>query len=104
MTLSTRKRSHITMTVNNGNLQNTRSQGVISMPDPNNGVNQLIIDSFEGSWARIELGRDTFNIPRSLLPAKANPGDVLRFTIRVDQEATAKRRPDITQRFKKLVR
>ncbi len=74
------------------------------MANPNDGPNQPIVDGFEGNWARIELGRDTFSIPRGLLPAEANPGDVLRFTIRVDQEATAKRRADITQRFKKLVR
>ncbi|BER92721.1 hypothetical protein M15_14650 [Atrimonas thermophila] len=33
-----------------------------------------------------------FNFPRSLLPPKAREGDVLRFDIAVDEEATRERR------------
>lgn len=52
----------------------------------------LIIDCFEGNWAVIEYERETFNIPRSLLPRSAKEGDVIRISISVDDKATSGRR------------
>ncbi len=52
----------------------------------------LIIDRFEGNWAVIEYERETFNIPRSLLPRSAKEGDVIRISISVDNKATSGRR------------
>ena len=52
-----------------------------------------IIDRFEGNWAVIETDdRQTFHIPRSLLPASAKEGDVISISVVVDSEATKSRR------------
>lgn len=57
---------------------------------------QVIIDRFEGDMAVCEKAdRTTFNILRSRIPAGAREGDVLVLEgdrIRIDSEATAKRR------------
>ncbi|MEW6244464.1 MAG: DUF3006 domain-containing protein [Bacillota bacterium] len=55
----------------------------------------LIIDQFKGDWAVIEYERGTFSLPRSLLPPGAREGDVLRLTVAVDSEETARRRDSI---------
>lgn len=52
----------------------------------------LILDRLAGDMAIIEYADGTFQVPRSLLPAEVKPGDVLRFIIEVDAEATDKRR------------
>lgn len=52
-----------------------------------------IIDRFEGDWAILELpDKTTFNFPRSFLPKGAKEGDVLKFDISIDKEATKERR------------
>ncbi|MBE3575445.1 MAG: DUF3006 domain-containing protein [Firmicutes bacterium] len=52
-----------------------------------------IIDRFEADWAVLEgPGQATFNLPRSLLPKNARPGDVLTIDIRIDEAATKERR------------
>lgn len=55
----------------------------------------LIIDRFEGDFAVIEFGDITFDLPRELLPKEAKEGDVLRMSISVDKEETARRRKRI---------
>jgi len=55
----------------------------------------LVIDRFEGEMAVIEYNGRTFNLPRSLLPAEAKEGDVLRVSITVDKEQTAERKKKI---------
>ena len=55
----------------------------------------LVIDRFEGEWAVLEMGRRTFNFPRSLLPAGAREGDVLDITVAVNGRATAGRQREI---------
>ena len=52
----------------------------------------LIIDRFEGDWAVIEQGDNTFNFPRSLLPLDVKAGDVITISISVDQTVTKERR------------
>lgn len=52
----------------------------------------LILDRLTGDMAIIEYADGTFQVPRSLLPAEVKAGDILRFLIEVDPEATAKRR------------
>jgi hypothetical protein len=56
-----------------------------------------IIDRFEGSWAVIEYGRQTFNLPRQLLPLEALEGDVVTISIKVDVEATATVKENVTR-------
>lgn len=52
-----------------------------------------IIDRFEENWAVIETaGRQTFNLPKELLPPEAREGDVLTLHAAVDPLATAERR------------
>lgn len=52
----------------------------------------LIVDRFEQDMAVIEYGERTFNIARALLPPDCKEGDVLKFSIEIDQEATGDRR------------
>ena len=65
--------------------------GVKNMEDKTKGL--TIIDRFEGEWAVVEFeGRRTLDFPRSMLPATAAEGDVLRFDVKIDKEETEKRR------------
>lgn len=54
----------------------------------------LVIDRFEGNKAVIEFSTDDeksiFNIPKSVLPADANEGDIIE--INVNKDATEKRK------------
>ncbi len=52
----------------------------------------LVVDRFEQDMAVIEYGERTFNIPRVLLPTDCKEGDVLKFGIEIDQEATDDRK------------
>ena len=56
-----------------------------------------IIDRFEGNWAIIEYERQTFNLPRQLLPPEALEGDVVTISIKVDVKATAAVKGDTTR-------
>ena len=55
---------------------------------------RLSLDRFEGKGKQIAVlvadDGATLNIPRSLLPAGAKPGDVLSFSLEIDSGATAK--------------
>lgn len=62
----------------------------------------LVIDRFEGEMAVIEYNGRTFNLPRSLLPAETKEGDVLRVSITVDKEQTAKRKKKIESLMEEL--
>ncbi len=57
----------------------------------------LIIDRFEGDWAVIEFGRETFNLPNFLLPADAKEGNVIEITVIIDRKATAARKEFISK-------
>ncbi len=50
-----------------------------------------IIDRFEGDWAVIEMDRQVFNVPKSLLPSAAKEGDVIEIHIKVNVERTEER-------------
>jgi len=62
----------------------------------------MIIDRFEGDWAVIEYGRDTFNFPRALLPEGAREGDVVRFAVQIDNDNTPKRRKKAEESLRQL--
>ena len=48
-----------------------------------------VVDAIEENSASIEVdGGPTINVPRSLLPARAKEGDVLRVTIEIDEQST----------------
>ena len=57
----------------------------------------FVIDRFEGQWAVIEYGRETFNLPRKMLPSDAREGDLLNINISVDRTETRKREQEITK-------
>lgn len=55
-----------------------------------------IIDRFEGEWAVIETDhRQTFNLPRTILPNGTKEGDVISISVSTDQDATRARREKI---------
>lgn len=62
----------------------------------------LIVDRFEGDWAVIEYGTETFDFPKELLPSNTKAGDVLTLTITVDQETTQRRKARIDSLFERL--
>lgn len=52
----------------------------------------FIIDRFEGDWAIIETEtRDTFNLPRSVLPSGIKEGDVISLQVGIDVARTKTR-------------
>jgi len=57
----------------------------------------FVIDRFEGQWAVIEYGRETFNLPRKMLPTDAREGDVLNINISIDRAESRKREREITK-------
>ncbi|AGL00829.1 DUF3006 domain-containing protein [Desulfoscipio gibsoniae] len=57
----------------------------------------LVIDRFEGEYALIEYRRRIFHIPKMLVPKGVKPGDVINIQIKVDQEATERRKKSIDQ-------
>lgn len=62
----------------------------------NSNKQLCIIDRFEEQWAVVEFeGRINFNIPRGLVPDNAREGDVLVFSIKIDEVETEKRRLEI---------
>jgi hypothetical protein len=73
-------------------LQSARDQ---RKEDQTMGEFKLVIDRFEGSWAVVEYDGETFDMPRSLLPAAAKEGDTLTLTLRVDPSDTAERKKKI---------
>ncbi len=63
-----------------------------------------IIDRFERTWAVIEYSDSFFRFPRVLLPPEAKEGSVLRFDVRVNEEATTERRERIKDLENELFR
>jgi hypothetical protein len=57
-------------------------------------TNVLSFDRFEGKGKQIAVlvadDGTTVNLPKSLLPAGAKPGDVLKLSVEVDPGSTAK--------------
>ncbi len=52
----------------------------------------FILDRFEGEWAIVETeSRQTFNLPRSVLPPDVKEGDVLSLQVGIDLIATKER-------------
>jgi hypothetical protein len=65
---------------------------------------EVSIDRFEGDWAVLVCGSTTFTFPRDLLPSGAREGDVLRFILEVDAEATKRLRSRILKLEEDLFR
>jgi hypothetical protein len=63
-----------------------------------------IVDRFEGNFAVIEYGDETFDFPRELLNDNVKEGDVLRFNIIIDKEEKEKRIKMIEELKRKLYR
>lgn len=62
---------------------------------------QFSIDRFEENFAVVELPDGTFaNVPRTILPAEAKEGSVIKLTIDCDEEAA--RRAKILELTKKV--
>ena len=62
-----------------------------------------IIDRFEGKWAIINYNRETFNIPRDLIPSDAKEGDIITFDIKVDKEFTSKAHDEVSKLLESLM-
>ena len=56
-----------------------------------------IVDRLEGDWAVVEGEKQTFNLPRKLLPGEVREGDVIRITVEIDHEATRSRERKVKQ-------
>lgn len=61
-----------------------------------------VVDRFEGSFAVVEYGRSTFDLPMELLPAGVKEGDVLTLEIKKNDTETTNRKQKIDQLAKKL--
>lgn len=60
-----------------------------------------IIDRFEGNWAIIETDdRQTFNLPRSLLPSGTKEGDVISISVSINKDETEARHHRINRLMK----
>lgn len=53
-----------------------------------------IVDRFEGDFAVLECGEETFSIPKSALPKKLSEGDVLEISKNDEQTAARKKNAD----------
>lgn len=67
-----------------------------------NELKNCIIDRFEGKWAVVEYGRETFNFPKELLPLDAKVGDAIDMAVTVNQEETVKLKKRIGKLANKL--
>ncbi|MDR3270055.1 MAG: DUF3006 domain-containing protein [Peptococcaceae bacterium] len=55
-----------------------------------------IIDRIEGNWFIVEVGKDTFNLPKELSPS-AKEGDVINISVSVDPARTLARQKAAAQ-------
>jgi len=63
----------------------------------------FIVDRFEGDWAIIETeNRDTFNLPRFVLPPGIREGDVISIEVEIDLEVTKERTEKSKRRLNNL--
>lgn len=51
-----------------------------------------IIEKIDGPWATIELGKDNFRIPKSLLPSNAKQGDKIKIEVQLYNDSARLRR------------
>jgi len=54
----------------------------------------FVIDRFEGEYALIEHKKRIFHVPKILMPKGAKVGDVIKISVTVDAEGTAKLKKD----------
>ena len=52
-----------------------------------------IIEKIEGPWAIIEWGKESFKIPKLLLPSNAKVGDKISIEIELHDDSNRLRRP-----------
>jgi len=62
-----------------------------------------IIDRFEGKWAVIDYNRETFSIPRELVPDNAKAGDIITIDIKVDKLSTEKAQKEVRKLMDSLL-
>lgn len=55
-----------------------------------------VIEKIEGPWAVIEWGKDSFRIPKLLLPDNAKVGDKIRIEVELHGDANRLRRTSKT--------
>lgn len=65
-------------------------------------MKQLIIDRFEGNYAVIEYGNETFDFPKVLLPGNAKEGDVLTLEVSIDTRETNDRKQSTLDKMNRL--
>ncbi|QVK16748.1 DUF3006 domain-containing protein [Mycoplasmatota bacterium] len=61
-----------------------------------------IVDRFEKNYAVIEFEKETFNIPKVLLPSEVKEGDIIDITITINDKKTEDRKKRIEDLSKKL--
>jgi hypothetical protein len=59
-----------------------------------------IIDRFEGELVVVEIGGETKDLPKDLLPSEAKVGDVIEIKITLLKEETQKLKSEIDQLMK----
>ncbi|WP_418790438.1 hypothetical protein [Phosphitispora sp. TUW77] len=47
----------------------------------------LIVEKIEGPWVIIEWGKDTFKIPKYLVPGAVNEGDQVRIEVIIPDDS-----------------
>ncbi|MHB9093664.1 MAG: DUF3006 family protein [Eubacteriales bacterium] len=52
----------------------------------------FVIEKIEGQWAIMEWGKDSFKIPKSLLPNNAKQGDKVKIELQLLNESDRLRR------------
>jgi len=62
-----------------------------------------IIDRFEGKWAVIHHNRETFNLPKELLPEDALEGDIITIDVNVDKANTKKAQDEVRKLMDSLM-
>lgn len=52
----------------------------------------LMIEKIEGSWVTIEWGKDTFRIPKYLVPGGAKVGEEIKIEVKLNKDYDRLRR------------
>lgn len=59
----------------------------------------LMIEDIEGPWAVIEWGKDSFKIPKLLLPGSAQKGDEICIEVFLNRDSSRLRRNSSARHF-----
>jgi len=61
-----------------------------------------VIDRFEGEYAVVEYGKETFNIPKALLNSDIKEGDVININVTVNNSESTNIKNRVEELSKKL--